>query len=842
MSDKDRLDDAKEAFKLASDAEKEQRIRSLEDLRFAKLGDQWPEQVRRQREIEGRPCLTHNRMPSFIKQVVNDARQNRPAMKFHPVGSGATRECAEILDGLARNIEYTSNAEVAYDTALDFSVSCGIGYWLIRTDYADEDSFEQDIQIERVPNPFSIYGDPHSAAADSADWNTAFITDLMTKAEFQRRWPKADTSDFTADGRTSKDLLWFQGEQIQVAEWWCRDEVPGRIFKMSDGSIMTEDELEKLNEFLQLNGVTPVGDRVVKTHRVTQYLLNGSEILETNAWKGKYIPIVPVYGEEVNVEGKRYFHSLIHFAKDPQRQYNFWRTATTELVALSPKAPFIGVVGQFATDKNWATANSASHPYLEADVVPGAPSLPQRQGFAGPPAGALQEALNASDDMKNIMGLHDASLGARSNETSGRAIMARQREGDVSTFNFIDNLSRGIRHSGRIIMDLIPHIYGAERVIRCIKEDGSNFSMPINQPVIPAQMSQPGMGGPQGPMPPQMPPGMSPSMAMPPPNPQMGPAGAAMQMPQAPEMGQPAPQGQPQYHPAPPGADQDPMMAGLVKVFDLSAGKYDVTVEAGPSFTTRREEAASQMMEFMRVLPHAAPLIGDLLAKNLDWPGADEISKRLQAMLPPQVQGQNPQMAAMQHQLQQQDQMAKDAVGQLHQQVQELTQKLADKSQDEQIKQYNAETARIAALADAVKDGVQLTQTAEGGLTATPLVQQQPSPDVAIESTLRAREIDLKAKELALREHEVLSKVRAQDTQTAAQHVAEVQVPTQQLNQHQAHHEAMVAALHHVAQSIAQRPVRKQARAVKQPDGSFALESVETPVDATMATAPGTVQ
>jgi len=830
MSDKDRLSDAKEAFKLASDAEKEQRLRSLDDLRFAKLGEQWPEQVKRQRELDGRPCLTHNRMPSFIKQVVNDARQNRPAMKFHPVGSGATRECAEILDGLARNIEYTSNAEVAYDTALDFSVSCGIGYWLIRTDYADEDTFEQDIQIERVSNPFSIYGDPHSTAADSADWNTAFITDLLTKTEFEKRWPKADTSDFNAD-RAGKDLLWFQGEQIQVAEWWCRDEVPGRIFKMSDGSIMTEDELEKLNEFLLLNGVTPVGDRIVKTHRVTQYLLNGTEILETNAWKGKYIPIVPVYGEEVNIEGKRYFQSLIHHAKDPQRQYNFWRTASTELVALAPKAPFIGPVGAFATDKNWATANTVSHQYLEFDVVPGAPGggAPQRQGFTGPPAGALQEALNASDDMKNIMGLHDASLGARSNETSGRAIMARQREGDVSTFNFIDNLSRGIRHSGRIIMDLIPHVYGAERVIRCIKEDGSNFAMPINQPVIPAQMSQPGMGGPQ-----QPPQGPTPQPGMPP----MGAPG----MPQQPEMGQPAPQGQPQYHPAPPGADQDPQMAGLIKVFDLSSGKYDVTVEAGPSFTTRREEAASQMMEFMRVLPNAAPLIGDLLAKNLDWPGSDEIAKRLQAMLPPQVQGHNPQMAAMQHQLQQQDGMAKQAVGQLNQKLQELTQKLADKSQDEQIKQYNAETQRIAALAAAVKDGVQLTQTAEGGLQATPLVQQQPSPDVAIESTLRAKEIALKERELALKEQEVLSKVRAQDTQTMAQHVAEVQVPTQQLNQHQAHHEAMVSALHHVAQSIAQRPVRKQARAVKQPDGSFALESVETPVDANVIPQPDAVQ
>jgi hypothetical protein len=739
--DKDILTEAKEAFKLASDAEKDQRIQSLDDLRFAKLGEQWPEQVKKQREVEGRPCLTHNRMPAFTKQVLNDARQNRPAMKFHPVGGGATRETAEILDGLARNIEYTSNADIAYDTALDFAVNSGRGYWVIRTDYANEDTFDLDITIERIANPFTVYGDPYSTAADSSDWNTAFITDLLDKREFERRWPKADTSDFASDGKTSKDVLWFQGDQIQVAEWWRRDQVPSKILKMSNGSVMTEDELLesgddgiRLLDILTMQGITVAGDRTVMRHRVMQYILNGSEILEKNPWKGRYIPIVPVYGEEVNVEGKRYFQSLIHFAKDSQRQYNFWRTASTELVALAPKAPFIGAVGQFVTEQaKWDNANNVSYSNIAYDPIAGMPP-PQRQPFAGPPAGALQEALNASNDMKEIIGLHDASLGVPSNETSGRAILARQREGDVSTFNFVDNLSRAIRHSGRIILDLIPHVYSAARVIRCIKEDGSNYAVPVNQPVIPQQQPmQPGMPQPGMPQPPQM--GMSPQ-GMPP---QGMPAPQGM----PPDMGQ-GPMPTPQFTPAPQGADQDPMMAGLVKVFDLSAGKYDVTVEAGPSFTTRREEAASQMLELLRVMPQAAPLLADLLAKNLDWPSSDEIAKRMQAMLPPQIQGQNPQVAHLSQMLQQQHGMATQA-------VQQLKQALADKSMDMQIRQYEAVNGRIEALAAAVKDGVQLTQDAEGNLQAVPLMKpQQPSPDTVIDASLREKDQQLEAAHLLL--------------------------------------------------------------------------------------------
>ena len=685
MSDKDTLAEALEHFKLSEEAESENRKAWIDDVRFARLGEQWPDGVKRQREIDGRPCLTINRMPAMLRQVVNDARQNKPAIKVHPVDSGAKRETAEILNGLIRNIEYTSNADVAYDTALDHAVTGGFGYFRIDVDYACDDEFDLDIKICRIANPLTVYGDENSTAADSSDWNKAFITELYTESEFEKRWKGAEKSNWESSYRDLPDG-WRDNELVRVAEWWTREEVPAKLLKLSDGMVLYVNEYMRIKDILDAQGITVVGERDTKTNKVKQKIISGAEVLEENEWAGKFIPIVPVYGDEVMVEGKRHWISLTRWAKDPQQMFNYWRTASTELVALAPKAPYLGPKGAFNTDANkWATANNVSYPYIEYDGG----VMPQRQPFAGPPAGALQEALNASDDMKSTMGIYDAALGARSNETSGRAILQRQRESDTATFNYIDNLSRAIRHAGRVMVDLIPKVYNAPRIIRVIHEDGSNESVPINQPFTPDQAKSP----------------------------------------------------QAQAYEA--GKTQE-TVDGLTRIYDVTTGKYDVTCEAGPSFSTKREEAAAQMIELGRMFPPMMQVAGDLLVKNLDWPGADDIADRLKAMLPPQLQGQSPQVMQMRQQMQQMDQMAKQAVGQLNQQIAQLQQQLQqEKSHDAQamlqadidrkkleIDEYNAVTNRMKVTAPAMTpQDIQMlvVQTVRQALEA-PQTEQQPPP------------------------------------------------------------------------------------------------------------------
>lgn len=558
----DLLEEAREAFELARDTEEDNRRDALADFRFARLGEQWDPKLIKRRELDARPCLTINRLPSFIRQVVNDARQNKPSIKVHPVDSSGDIETAKIYDGLIRHIEAQSNADVAYDTAAEHAVTGGFGYFRMNIDYARDDVFDKDILIERVANPFTVYGDPHSAAADSSDWDVAFITDTIPTDAFELKYPKAEAVDWEADFR-ELGAPWFEDERVLICEWWKREEIAKPILMLSDGTVIDRERFEAEAEMFAAAGVQVVRERVIRSYKVTQRLMTGAEILETHEWAGRYIPIVPVYGDEVNVEGKRHLRSLIRDAKDAQRMFNYWRTAASELVALAPKAPFVGPEEAFKGEDadKWANANTASYPYIGYRGA----VAPQRQPFAGVPAGAIQEALNASDDMKAIIGMYDASLGARSNETSGKAIMARQREGDVATFHFLDNLTRAIRHGGKILLDLIPLVYGSERIVRVLGVDGTVETARLGQKAT---------------------------------------------------------------------------LQDGTRVYDLAAGKYDLAVSAGPSFTTRREEAATQMTEMIRSFPQAAPLLGDLLAKNLDWPGADEIAERLQSLLPPQLRKQ----------------------------------------------------------------------------------------------------------------------------------------------------------------------------------------------------------
>jgi hypothetical protein len=634
MADNDKLlAQAREAFERARLWWADNHAEAKADLEFARLGRQWDEGTRRQREIEQRPCLTFNKLPSFIRQVVNDARQNKPAIKVHPQDAAADPRTAEIINGLIRNIETTSDADIAYDTAIEHAVAQGFGYWRINTRYASDDAFDQDIIIERIANPFTVLGDPRSTAADSSDWNEAFVVTTMTKKEFGAEYPDAEKTDWDADFRGSES--WIDGDNVIVAEYWTRERVKGAIVALSDGSILSLGDYEKKAEMLAAADVTMVGEpRETESFKVMQRILSGAEILKEIEWAGKYIPIIPVYGDEVvDDDGKRHFRSLIRDAKSAQQMFNYWRTTTTELVALAPKAPFIGEERAFELDPNWSTANSQSHAYL---MVPTGAAIPQRQPFTGVPAGAMQEALNASDDMKAIIGIYDASLGARSNETSGRAILARQREGDVSTFHFIDNLSRAIRHGGRVLLDLIPKVYTTERMIRVLGDPST---------------------GPQG-------------IARP----------ASVRI---------SPIGQPVKE-----------LPGAEAVYDLTVGKYDLTVASGPSYTTRREEVATILTEVMRSVPDSALFLAGRLARLLDLPDAEELAREMDSLNPAKRAiaddgAPSPEAARLQQQLMQ-------AAAALRQAQTQLQEKAADRQLEAQklaIEQFRAQTERMKTVA-----------------------------------------------------------------------------------------------------------------------------------------------
>lgn len=653
MSTKDILSTARSRLTMAIAAYSESREDEIDDLRFfAGSPDnhwQWPADILATRgavqgqTINARPCLTINKLPQHVRQVTNDQRQNRPSGKVIPVDDKADVEVAEIFDGLVRHIEYISDADVAYDTACENQVAYGEGYIRLLTEYCSDDSFEQDIKICRVRNSFSVYMDPTIQDPCGSDAQWCFITEDILKEEYERQYPKATPiSTLQSMGAGDQSLSqWLAADTIRIAEYFYFEH-KARKLSLYPGNATAFDGTPDDQMYRAMHG-GPIRQRTVDVKQVKRLKINGYEILEENDWAGKYIPVIRVIGNEFEVDGRLYVSGLVRNAKDAQRMYNYWVSQEAEMLALAPKAPFIGYGGQFeGYEHQWKTANTTNWPYLEVnpDVTDGSGAilpLPQR---AQPPmasSGLLQAKAGAADDIKSTTGQYDSSLGATSNERSGKAILAREHQADTGTYHFVDNLARAIRYITRQIIDIAPKIYDTERIARIIGEDGETSQARVD--------------------------------------------------PQQPE-------------PVRKIMDENGIV--IEKIYNLNVGKYDVCVTTGPSYMTKRQEALEGMGQLLQGNPELWKVAGDLFVKNMDWPGAQEMAKRFAKTIDPKLLAGDDQSPELQAAQQQMEAMGKE-MEQMHKMLQNVSksiemQTLQNDHFKADIAAFDAETKRLTAL------------------------------------------------------------------------------------------------------------------------------------------------
>jgi hypothetical protein len=653
MKDKDIISVAKSRFTMAVSAYSESREDELDDLRFyAGSPDnswQWPADVLQTRgsvqgqTINARPCLTINKLPQHVRQVTNDQRQNRPSGKVIPVDDKADVEVAEIFDGLVRHIEYISDADVAYDTACENQVSYGEGYIRLLTEYCDDNTFNQDIKIGRIRNSFSVYMDPTIQDPCGSDAQWCFITEDLTKEDYERQFPDAQPiSSMMAQGVGDASISqWVSENTVRIAEYFYIEHEKATLNLYYDNVTAMKGSVE--DEDMAMRGMKPIKTRVVDIKKVKWCKINGFEVLESQDWAGSSIPVVRVVGNEFEVDGRIYVSGIVRNAKDAQRMYNYWTSQEAEMLALAPKAPFIGYGGQFeGYEQQWKTANTTNWPYLEVnpDVTDGAGAvlpLPQRAPPPLPQTGLIQAKMGASDDIKGTTGQYDASLGQTSNERSGKAILARERQSDVGTYHYVDNLARAVRYITRQIVELIPKIYDTERIARIVGEDGETDLIKVN------------------------------------PN-----------------------------QPMPVNKIVDQQGIVLEKIYNMGVGKYDVCVTTGPSYMTKRQEALEAMAQLLQGNPQLWAVAGDLFIKNMDWPGAQEMSKRFAKTIDPKIMeggDDSPEMQAAKMQM--------DAMNQEMEQMMSMLQNVSKSVEvqeqqradyEAQIKAFDAETKRISAV------------------------------------------------------------------------------------------------------------------------------------------------
>ncbi len=635
-------------LEIAISATSQSRNNELDDLKFyAGSPDnnwQWPQNVVKDRigNNSSRPCLTINKLPQHVRQVTNEQRINRPGIKVIPVDDIAEESVADIYNGIIRHIEYTSDADVAYDTACENQVACGEGYIRIITEYCDDDSFDQDIKIVRVRNSFSVYMDPLMQDPCGSDARWCIITEDVPIADYERNWPDAapvnTLSDFGVGNQSVK--RWLNEKTITVAEYFYADYETVKL-NLYPGNQTAVDGSPEDNAFTLMFG-KPLKSRESQVKTIKWCKTNGFEVLEESEWVGKYIPVVRVVGNEFEVDGEIHVSGLVRNAKDAQRMYNYWVSQEAEMLALAPKAPFIGYGGQFAGYENqWKTANTSNWPYLEVnpDVTDGQGNVLPLPARAQPPmasSGLLNAKSGAAEDIKSATGQYNAALGMTSNERSGKAILARQKESDTGTYHYVDNLGRAIRYIGRQLVDMIPKIYDTQRIARIIGEDGEPETVKMN-PL--------------------------------------------------------------QQEPVKEIIDEEGDV--IERIYNPGVGKYDVRVVTGPSYATKRQEALESMAQLLQGNPQLWEVAGDLFVKNMDWPGAQELAERFKKTIAPEILADeddpalaaaNKKMEQMSQEMQQMYQMLQNVQGSMD------NRELQIKEFEAQVKAYSAETQRLSAV------------------------------------------------------------------------------------------------------------------------------------------------
>lgn len=551
------LTEARKRIKLSYDADFSEREIISNDLKFLD-GDQWPENAKRDRKENDRVMVTVNKLPTKINRVIGERRQNKFSITVVPHDQKADVHTAEGYEGIIRTIESDSDAEDAYDWAFECALACSRGWIRLVTDYADDETFDQDLYIKDVDNPLCVYFPPNCNDRHYlSDMRWAFVSDFISEDEYERLYPGKKKVSFDE----SNDMFWCDSfnKTLRRAEYFrIVDGEKKTLYKFDDGTI-TDKEPE--------NGKRVVQKREVVEPVVEWYMISGTDVLEgPKIWPGKHIPLIPVWGTELNVGGKRKRYSYIRWAKESQRLYNYWRSNITEVISLVPKAPFKATKKMVAGLENvWNVVHKKIMPYILFNpdpIIAGA--MPVREQPATIPTGIAEEQRFCDDEIDDTTGGYDPFVGKPSGEKSGIAIEKRSQQANIIAFPFTDNLRRAISHTGKLLVESIPRVYEPERIVRITNPDES-----VKIAIL----------------------------------------------------------GKPKSNEENGGRD----------FYDVFVGKYDINVKVGPAYATQREKAIDGMLQFMKIYEESKPIIGDVLAKNMDWPEADEIAKRLKKLLPPGI-------------------------------------------------------------------------------------------------------------------------------------------------------------------------------------------------------------
>jgi hypothetical protein len=680
-------------YKVMVEADQENRRKAMEDLKFVNQpGAQWDANMKRERG--DRPCYEFNKLRINGKRVINEIRANRPQGKVRAV-EGGDKKTAELYEGLCRNIANMSDLDTITDNAAEYQVDAGMACWRVVRKYAADDVFDQDILIEGIKNPFNLWVDPgckDPLKRDAEDW---ILEDRISKEAYERKYKGKEIVNFEGDADFDTHDDWADEHTVRVVEYWYKEPYEKDIWLVQwpqpDGTNKTKsvdstsDEAPLVKQDILAGKATLLKTRTAKCQRIMMCVAGGAALLEAPAVQvGTVFPFVMVFGETKVIEGKTYWWGLHRFAKDGQQSYNISRTAIDETIAMAPKEFFWATPKQAeGHTAHWAEGHRKNYPFRLYNADPAAPGAPVKQGGANVPVALIEQAAIAAQDIRDVTGLHEASFGEESSEKSGVALARKQNQAQIVTYNFPDNMAKGVKRTWEILIDYIPHVYDAERELRVLGADGAEDYQKVNQLVF------------------------------------------------------------------------DPEQGRTIRVNDVTTGKYDVTITTGPSFSTMRQEAAEIYPQIFPPDSPMFPFVADLVAKSLDYPFADEMSKRLLLAAPPAVQ----QMVNEGKEIPPEAQAALAQAEQAMQMVQQQTQLVQQAAQE--VEQSKAASEQAKANVEKVIAQLEVKR-AQFDAEVTKRLSEIAIKEAALGQQAAQAEMGIQQKEMGLQQRESALKAESE--------------------------------------------------------------------------------
>lgn len=614
ISEKDIFEEARDRYQIALDAASDFRNKAKGDALFRE-GEQWGEASPVTTASSETPELTINFTDTLATRVVNNIKQQRPRGKCHPVSDGARIELADVINGIGRHVEYRSSASVAYDRAADDAVTTGEGYFRILSEFISADSFDQDIRILPIFNACAVLLDADSMMPDGSDSVYGFISSMMKRTEYKRRYPRMPNSSWADDGGSEYRMDWDDKENIRLAEYFRIRERAATLWLLrnSQGEEFARFKAdipgEKPEETLALHQIALIDQRESCRRQVEWFRLNGTRVVDRNPLPGSWIPIIRVSGNMRVIDGKVYRRGMVRNMKDPARMVNYGEVAKIRRLGLTPQSPWVAAEGQLDGHPEWTSSNREPVMvlvYKPVTITTAQGEIPLPPPQRTPPAQLEAGFAEFTQGMRsNLLAIanmtNEPGQDTSGQVVSGRALEKRQGQSDQGHIQYYDNLGLSIAHCWRIMLEYIPHYISTERMQRIIGEDGVPSMVKVNE-----QTTENGVA--------------------------------------------------------------------TVKN-DLSVGKYDVVMDTGPGYETKREEGAQNLISLMSI-PELAEVVvkvgSDLIFRAIDAPYMQELADRIASMTP----------EGLEKILEQLPERAQQIVKSMGAQIQQLQQELQKVQQD----------------------------------------------------------------------------------------------------------------------------------------------------------------